>query len=119
MTSPASSAGDVALPRRRRQAIWGREIPFRNPDFIGREEELEALHSFLGGKSSSMALIGHPIEAVHGLGGVGKTELAAEYAHRYRDEYDLVWWIRAEQDYAIGAALIGLGTRLGLANFQP
>jgi tetratricopeptide (TPR) repeat protein len=118
MMSPASSAGDAAQPRRRR-AIWGREIPFQNPDFIGREEELEALHSFLSGKSSSTALIGHPLEAVHGLGGVGKTELAAEYAHRYRDEYDLVWWIRAEQEDAIGAALVGLGTRLDLENFQP
>jgi tetratricopeptide (TPR) repeat protein len=117
MTSPASSAGDADLPRRRR-AIWGREIPFRNPDFIGRADELAVLHSFLGGKPSSTALIGHPVETVHGLGGVGKTELAAEYAHRYRHEYDLVWWIRAEQEDSIAAALIGLGTRLGLENFQ-
>jgi tetratricopeptide (TPR) repeat protein len=123
MTSPASSAGDAALPRRR-HAIWGREIPFRNRNFIGRKKELEDLRSFL--LADSTALIGQPVQTptgqpvqtVHGLGGVGKTELAAEYAHRYRGEYDLVWWIRAEREENIAAALIGLGTRLGLENFR-
>ncbi len=115
MTSPAPSVGDAAVPRRRR-AIWGKEIPFRNPNFIGREKELAELHSFL--EDDSAALIGQPMQTVHGLGGVGKTELAAEYAHRYRDEYDLVWWIRAEREDGIAAALVGLGTRLGLENFR-
>ena len=124
MTSPASSVGDASMPRRR-HVYWGREIPFRNRNFIGREKELADLRSFL--LADSTALIGQPaqtptgqpVQAVYGLGGVGKTELAAEYAHRYRNEYELVWWIRAEREENIAAALIGLGTRLGLDNFQP
>lgn len=115
MTELRSSPVGVTPPRRR-QAQWGREIPFRNPHFIGREEELAALRSHL--LADSTALIGQPVQALYGLGGVGKTELAAEYAHRYRHEYDLVWWIRAEREEAITAAFIALGTRLELQEFR-
>jgi tetratricopeptide (TPR) repeat protein len=59
-------------------------------------------------------MIGQPVQAIYGLGGIGKTELAAEYAHRFRDDYDLVWWIRAEREESINAALVSLGHRLGL-----
>ncbi len=110
MTDPALSAGGG--PHRVRHGVWGREIPFRNPHFIGRENELTALRKHL--LTDSTALIGQ-VQAIIGLGGVGKTELAAEYAHRYRDDYDLVWWIRAEREEAISGALVALGNRLGLA----
>ena len=113
--SPTPRAA-VTAPPRRRNALWGWEIPFRNRNFVGREQELADLRSFL--LAGSTALIGQPVQAVYGLGGVGKTELAAQYAHRYRDEYDLVWWICAEREESITAAFIGLGTRLGLENFR-
>jgi tetratricopeptide (TPR) repeat protein len=101
---------------RRRYAIWGREIPFRNPHFTGRTKELEALRRRLN--EGSPAVLGQPPQPLYGLGGVGKTEIAAEYAHRFRDDYDLVWWIRAEQADTIINALIALGQQLSLPDFR-
>src|SRR5262249_24907019 len=52
--------------------------------------------------------------ALQGMGGVGKTQLALEYAHRFRSAYDVVWWIQADQPQFVDAQLIDLGTRIGV-----
>src|ERR1700677_2257333 len=108
MNDPSGLAGPSgpAGPGRRRTGslIWGSEIPFRNPDFVGREEQLIALKEQLetGGPAvitqPSNPVTKHPPGTLFGLGGVGKTEIATEYAHRYQHEYDVVWWVRAEQE---------------------
>jgi transcriptional regulator with XRE-family HTH domain len=85
--------------------LWN--IPARNPAFTGREDLLEAVRDRLQA--------GYPtvVQALHGMGGVGKTQLAAEYAHRFAGSYGLAWWINAEQGGLIGDQVADLGQALG------
>jgi hypothetical protein len=53
-------------------------------------------------------------EALHGMGGVGKSQLAVEYVYRRQSDYDVIWWIPAEREAQIGSALVELAQRLGL-----
>ena len=54
------------------------------------------------------------VQSVHGMGGVGKTQLATEYAYAHASDYDLVWWIAAEEPAAIPDQFAALAARLGL-----
>lgn len=88
--------------------VW--RVPTRNASFTGRNEVLEKLHDQLIGSSTAVVL---PV-ALHGLGGVGKTQVAQEYAHRFMADYDLVWWIPAEQRELINPGLAELAPHLGV-----
>ncbi|XVV15934.1 tetratricopeptide repeat protein [Actinoplanes sp. CA-131856] len=50
--------------------------------------------------------------AVYGLGGIGKSELANQYARAYADRYRLMWWITADNRQAVGLGLAALTARL-------
>jgi len=85
--------------------VWN--IPTRNPGFTGRDDLLaEVREQLLAGDKAV-------VQALHGMGGVGKTQLAAEYAHRFAGTYDLAWWINAEQGGLIGDQVAALGLALG------
>jgi len=56
--------------------------------------------------------------ALTGLGGIGKTQLALEYAYRHRDEYGVVWWVRTEDGATLAADYAELATALGLAEHE-
>lgn len=87
------------------------EVPPRNRHFTGRGGLLTELRRSLRGRRAGAVV---QAGAVHGLGGVGKTQLAVEYAHRYAADYDLVWWIPAERPVTILGRLAALARRLGL-----
>jgi tetratricopeptide (TPR) repeat protein len=104
----AEAAGAPRFPGGRPE-IWN--LPPRNAAFAGREDLLVELRERLR-QSSTAAVV--PAQALYGLGGVGKTQLALEYAYRYQSDYDLAWWIVAEAPGAISAGLAALAPRLGL-----
>ena len=105
---PGQPAGGSILSRAAVPQIWN--APNRNADFTGRDEILRLLHHDLGGDGTAVVLA----RAVYGLGGVGKTQIALEYAHRFKSDYDLIWWIDAEQPQEISLTLADLADRLGL-----
>ncbi|BCY08604.1 FxSxx-COOH system tetratricopeptide repeat protein [Actinoplanes sp. L3-i22] len=90
-------------------SVWGGVAP-RNSHFAGRDSIFEAIRRSLHDEASP-ALV---LQAVHGYGGVGKTQIATEYAYRYADEYDLVWWVPADEPSSIRRSLVSLARRLGL-----
>jgi tetratricopeptide (TPR) repeat protein len=87
--------------------IWN--VPhLRNPNFTGREQLLRELRASLtSGRTAA-------IVPIAGLGGAGKTQLALEYAYRHTADYEIVWWVRAEDPATLTADYALLATELGL-----
>jgi tetratricopeptide (TPR) repeat protein len=80
----------------------------QNPNFTGRDDMLASLHDgFVGGT---------PLQAVHGIGGAGKSSVAVEYAYRYRADYEMVWWVRAESETTILSDVAALAVERGLVS---
>ncbi|MFD8884757.1 tetratricopeptide repeat protein [Streptomyces erythrochromogenes] len=79
--------------------------------FMGRGEELTQLRDLLtSGGGAAVTQSGS--QAVYGLGGVGKSALALHYAHQFRHEYSLVWWVTAESAEHIQTGLASLAQHL-------
>jgi tetratricopeptide (TPR) repeat protein len=98
-TSAAKPNFPGALP-----PVWN--VPHgENPHFVGRDQSLDQIHEMLS--------VGQ-VAAIHGLGGVGKTQLAAHYAHRRKGDYQIVWWIKAEEPATLAGDYAALATALDL-----
>jgi hypothetical protein len=82
-------------------------IPARSLAFTGRHELLVRVRNRLE-EGSPVAII-----ALHGMGGIGKTSLATEYAHRFAEEYAIAWWINAENRELIEDQMARLGVAAG------
>lgn len=105
----SESAGVQRTPGREVPAVWG-NVPRRNKNFTGREDLLRDLWHRITDESIT-AVLPH---ALHGMGGVGKTQLAIEYCYLHEADYDVVWWISADQDIIARGDLAALAPRLGL-----
>ncbi|MEV0152341.1 FxSxx-COOH system tetratricopeptide repeat protein [Micromonospora sp. NPDC050686] len=84
--------------------------PNRNARFTGREDDLAELRRQLQSGGSAVVL---PV-ALQGMGGVGKTQVALEYVHRFRSAYDLVWWVVADPPQFVDTSVADLAPRLDL-----
>ena len=91
--------GDVAR-------IWN--VPARNPNFTGRVLELSDLREALRAGANVT------VQSLRGMGGLGKTQLAIEYAHRHAADYDVVWFIASENPALLPDQFSGLAAALGL-----
>jgi len=88
-------------------------VPAQNPNFTGREDDLRALRKLLLENRRAALLQSGPV-ALHGWGGIGKTQVAMEYAYRFRSAYDAIWWIVCDPAVFIDSALADLAKELGL-----
>jgi ATP/maltotriose-dependent transcriptional regulator MalT len=60
--------------------------------FVAREEELAEIHRKLSGDGSRRTVV------LHGLGGIGKTQLSITYAKRHRDSYSAIFWLNIKDE---------------------
>jgi tetratricopeptide (TPR) repeat protein len=101
----AASAPHTVLP-----AIWNIPYP-RNPFFLGRESELAQIRQRL--QAGQTMALSQP-QAISGLGGIGKTQVALEYAYQHHHDYTAVLWARAESAEALISSYVSLATLLRL-----
>ena len=88
--------------------IW--MIPYpRNPYFTGREDLLPQLATAL--KSGTTTAL---MQAITGLGGIGKTQLAIEYAYQHHQDYQAVFWARADTRENLTSDFVSIARELQL-----
>ena len=109
-SAPAFPGAGRAVPRRpdfpgALPTVW--KVPARNANFTGRERDLTDLAAELSSGSTVT------VRSVHGMGGVGKTQLVTEYAYRNATDYDLVWWIDTETPALVPDQFTALAAALG------
>ena len=96
--------------KEQKSRIWN--VPYlRNPYFTGRDQLLQRLHRTL---AADNALDSSQILAISGLGGIGKTQTAIEYAYRYAKEYEAVLWVRADSRETLSSDFSDLAVLLNL-----
>ena len=88
-------------------SIW--RVPARNPSFVGRDLLVEELRDRLQSHPTSQPV------ALTGMSGVGKTQIATEYAYRFASFYDIVWWVPADQSAIVRTEVAKLAGPMRLA----
>ena len=115
---PAVLSLESVLPARRMtrvpsdvpMALWN--VPYRrNSFFTGREEVLSTLRQTL--TAAGVAALAQPL-ALSGLGGIGKTQTAVEYAYRFAGQYQAALWVRADTRETLVADFLGVARLLDL-----
>ena len=86
-------------------------LPFhKNKNFTGRDRELAEIHQSL--HSPDIPLADQRIVVLHGLGGIGKTQLAIQYAYIHQKEYTSIWWVNASTTQTLSQGFLGIAQQL-------
>jgi hypothetical protein len=109
--SPKQGDEPPTIDDGRAPVLWG-SVPPRLTDFVGRETWLADLRGLVAGSQANPVVI-------QGLCGIGKTQLAVEYAYRYASAYELVWWLSCDDAASAYRAMAELRARLGLPDAAP
>ncbi len=91
-------------------SVWN--VPFlHNPFFTGREDILARIRAHF--QTGQVTALSQP-QAMSGLGGIGKTQIAIEYAHCYRHDYQTILWTRADNREALISGFVSIAYLLNL-----
>ncbi|WP_326596711.1 FxSxx-COOH system tetratricopeptide repeat protein [Streptomyces sp. NBC_01803] len=109
-TSSSRTLGGRSGPRFPHEPpqVWS-GVPRRNTRFTGREATLQRVSDLLRTAEPGAAVV-----TLWGMSGVGKTQIAAEFVYRFATEYDVVWWVPADQRGTLRQRLAELAPALGL-----
>jgi hypothetical protein len=105
---PANPVATPGTPTSLLAKPWNVPYP-RNPFFTGREDVLGQIRTnLLSGKAAALT------QAIAGLGGIGKTQTAVEYAYRHQGDYAAVLWLSAAS--TVTASLRGIADAYAVVN---
>ncbi|KAN0077383.1 HET domain containing protein [Elaphomyces granulatus] len=79
---------------------------FEIEHFVAREEELAEIHRTLHGDGSRRTVV------LHGLGGIGKTQLTVAYAKRHRDNYSAIFWLNSKDQDSLKGSFVKVAKRI-------
>ena len=93
-------------------------LPFsKNKYFTGRDRELATIHETL--RCPDEPLSDQRIMVLHGLGGIGKTQLAIQYAYIHQKEYASVWWVNASTNETLSQSFLEIAQQLLSHHTKP
>lgn len=94
-----------------------KNLPFaRNPKFTGRQKELSAIEQALQYKDSDPPQ--QRIMVLYGLGGIGKSQLAIEYAYSCENDYTSIWWVNANTTATLVQGFLKIAQELVVCHGQ-
>jgi tetratricopeptide (TPR) repeat protein len=105
------SSQEIATSHDRRSIVSPFQVPYPpNPLFVGRRADLARLEALID-NNQSVAIL----PAITGMGGIGKTQLAVEFAHSYRDRFPGgIFWLDMEQAKGVAPQIAACAGPSGL-----
>ena len=100
-----------------REAIPPFSLPYLpNPQFTDPHQYLQKLHQEL---STHQTIAVPHLQAVIGMGGIGKTQLAIEYAYSYRQAYSGgIFWVQGADGVSLVREFVCLAPVIGISKKQ-